>query len=204
MSPKIDFDAAAATWDDNPRRVRLAQAVAQAIRQQINLQPHMRLLDYGCGTGLVALALQPHVGFVIAADSSLGMLQKLQEKIRAAGLTNITTRQLDLESQDWDGPPVDVIVSSMTFHHLQNPQAILRKMAAMLVPGGFLAVADLDAGSEGFHSDKAGVFHEGFSAQQMKEMFSTAGLEGIHTVEVGQMEREGQLFRVLLTVGRKP
>ncbi len=204
MSSKFDFDAAAATWDDNPRRVQLAQTVAQTIRQQIPLRPDMQLLDYGCGTGLVALALQPFVGSVIAADSSLGMLQKLQEKIRAAGLTNVTTRQLDLESQDWDGPPVDVIVSSMTFHHLQNPQAVLRKMAALLAPGGFVAVADLDADSEGFHSDKAGVLHEGFSAQQMKEMFSTAGLEDIHTVEVGQMERESQLFRVLLTMGRKP
>lgn len=70
-----DFNAAAATWDSNPHRVRLAVTVAETIMREVPLQERMRLLDYGCGTGLVTLALQSHVGLLYAVIALLGCLK---------------------------------------------------------------------------------------------------------------------------------
>jgi cyclopropane fatty-acyl-phospholipid synthase-like methyltransferase len=58
---KRDFDAVAASWDQEPRRVKLARDVVEAIRRELPLTPEMEVLDYGCGSGLVTLGLQPFV-----------------------------------------------------------------------------------------------------------------------------------------------
>jgi predicted TPR repeat methyltransferase len=63
------FDQAAATWDEQPRRVKLAQAVAEDIGRQIHLSRDIDVLDFGCGTGLLTLALQPLVRSITGADT---------------------------------------------------------------------------------------------------------------------------------------
>jgi tRNA (cmo5U34)-methyltransferase len=87
------FDEAAGQWDNNPTRVELARAVAITIRRAIPVQAHWRALDYGAGTGLLTLNLQPSVASLVALDSSTGMLEKLTEKLAAAGIVNVQTRQ---------------------------------------------------------------------------------------------------------------
>ena len=204
MDQKRDFDALAATWDDNPMRLKLTRSIAEAMLREVPLRLDMALLDYGAGTGLVTLALQPHVASVIAVDNSAGMLARLDEKLAAAGLRNVTTMQLDLEQQDWPGEPLDVIVSSMTIHHIPDAATVVRKLGQALKPGGWLAVADLDEKSEGFHPDPTGVFHHGFSAEDMQAMFAAAGVLESRTVEALRMSRETGEFVVLLTIGRRP
>jgi len=45
---KRDFDAAAAGWDEEPRRVMLAQEVVAAVCRELPLAREMEALDYGC------------------------------------------------------------------------------------------------------------------------------------------------------------
>ena len=68
-SEKRDFDAAAATWDENPGRVKVAHDVARAIRETVKLMPDLDVLDFGCGTGLLTLQLQPSVGTITGLGS---------------------------------------------------------------------------------------------------------------------------------------
>jgi len=42
-----DFDAKARTWDVDPAKVERARRVAQAIAQQVSIQPWMTLLGSG-------------------------------------------------------------------------------------------------------------------------------------------------------------
>jgi len=74
MTHLRDFDTAAATWDEEPRRVKLSEDMAAAIAGRVPLSKSMTAIDYGCGTGLLTLLIQPHVGRIIGADSSKGML----------------------------------------------------------------------------------------------------------------------------------
>ncbi|MDP2815869.1 MAG: hypothetical protein Q8O19_04240 [Rectinemataceae bacterium] len=77
---KTDFDQMAADWDSNPMRVKLANDVADTIIREIAPTQDMDALDYGCGTGLVTLKLQPLVKSVTGADSSRGILTLLRER----------------------------------------------------------------------------------------------------------------------------
>ncbi|HSA16622.1 MAG TPA: class I SAM-dependent methyltransferase, partial [Spirochaetota bacterium] len=143
MHDKRDFDAHAATWDGNPSRVKLAREISTAMTSSIEIRKDMDALDFGCGTGLVTLALLPLARTVTGIDSSRGMLEALDRKIAAAGLRNIKTAFYDADS----GEPVPgryhVAVSSMTFHHVRDTEALLRRLHEALHPGGTLCVADL-------------------------------------------------------------
>lgn len=202
------FDAIAAQWDDSPMRTEMARTVADAIAAAVPLQPQWRALEYGCGTGLVGLRLLPRLGHLLATDLSPGMLAVLSEKAHAAGVDKITTQVLDLTTNPPPAERFDLIFSSMALHHIPDVAALVRTFHSMLAPGGWVALADLDAEDGSFHSpDVPGVAHHGFDRKTVEGWLRTAGFTGIgirtaHTIE---REREGEQRRypIFLATGRR-
>lgn len=107
------FDQAAATWDENPVRRIFVEAVVEAILRRVQIASEWDMLDYGCGTGLVSFLLARHVGTVTAADSSVGMLDRLRKKIADSGLQTIRAVALDLERDPLPDDRYDLIVVNM-------------------------------------------------------------------------------------------
>lgn len=201
-----DFDKDAARWDEYPTRVQLAQDVAGAIARAVPLVPTMDALDFGCGTGIVTLQLAASVGSITGVDSSAGMLEALNAKIDRQGHTNVTSRRLD-PGDDLSGA-YDLIVSSMTFHHIQDVDALLAQFFRSLKAPGWLCIADLDPEQGEFHDDNAGVFHFGFERDALRSAFVRAGFSEIVDVtaaEVAKPTRKGEprTFSVFLMTGRK-
>ena len=203
------FDAIAAEWDESPMRVNMAKAVADAIAAAVPVAPHWNALEYGCGTGLVGLRLLGHLGHLLETDLSPGMLAVLSEKARAAGLEKITTEVLDLTTSAPPATRFDLIFSSMALHHIPDVPALVRTFFSMLVPGGWVALADLDAEDGSFHSpDVPGVEHHGFDRKTIEGWLQAAGFAAVsirtaHTIE---RERDGQQRRypIFLATGRRP
>ena len=202
------FDEAAAQWDSNPGRVNVARAVGEAICRAIPLQPGWRVLDYGAGTGLLTLNLQPRVASMVALDSSTGRLEKLTQKLAAAAISNVQTRHWDLEAKPFPEPGFDLVVSSMTLHHLRNVPLVLSRLAEVLKPGGWLAVADLDSEDGSFHGQADDVFHHGFERGQIAEWLANARLNWIsvsdaHTMNKPSSTGEVRSYGIFLAVGQK-
>lgn len=188
------FDTIASQWDDSPMRTNMAKAVADAIVAAVPLQPHWRALEYGCGTGLVGLRLLPHLGHLLETDLSPGMLAVLGEKAAAAGLDRIATQVLDLTTSPPPAERFDLIFSSMALHHIPDVAALVRTFHSMLIPGGWVALADLDAEDGSFHDpDVPGVAHHGFNREHIEQWLRAAGFTaiGIRTAHVIEREREG-------------
>ena len=184
------FDLAAASWDEQPARVALSRHIAETILAQIPVQASMTAIDYGCGTGLVTLALQPHVRRIIGVDSSPGMLAKLQEKMQALGVTNVDVLLLDLATQP--PPPglcVDLIVSAMTLHHVEDIPALLQALTKILTPGGYLTLADLDVEDGSFHADPTDVYHAGIDRGWLMAQFVTWGFADVSATTAHIIER---------------
>ena len=69
------FDEEAATWDDDPGHEKRQVAVAQAIKEAVDLSPRMSAVDLGGGTGRLSILLADLVGSVVVTDPSAGMVQ---------------------------------------------------------------------------------------------------------------------------------
>jgi ubiquinone/menaquinone biosynthesis C-methylase UbiE len=202
------FDEAAAQWDNNPTRVELARAIGQAIARAVPLQPEWRALDYGAGTGLLTLNLQPRVASMLALDTSAGMLEQLTNKLAVAKLANVQTRLWNLEAQPFPETGFDLAASSMTLHHLRDVPLVLGRLGALLKPGGWLAVADLDAEDGSFHGQRDDVFHHGFARPQVAAWLSQAGfshvsLQDAHSVNKPSATGQMRAYGVFLAVGQK-
>jgi ubiquinone/menaquinone biosynthesis C-methylase UbiE len=191
---KRDFDKEAAQWDENPFRVKLAHDVAAAITREIQPTKDMKALDFGCGTGLVTLKLQPLVKAITGADNSPGMLGVLKEKIATHGLTNVDTQFVDFEKGEHATGAYDLIVSSMVAHHVPDTLALFKEWHRLLAPGGKVCFADLDAEDGSFHGDNTGVFHLGFDRSQLRRLLQEAGFCEIRatTATTVSKEVEGQ------------
>jgi ubiquinone/menaquinone biosynthesis C-methylase UbiE len=203
-----NFDKGASQWEADLSRVKMANGVADAIIREVSLSKDMQVLDFGCGTGLVTLRLQPLVGAITGADSSQGMLAVLEEKIRAQELTNIRTALVNFEKGDRIEEKFHLIVCSMTLHHVPDTAALFRLWHEMLRPGGYLCLADLDTEDGSFHSDKTGLFHLGFDRERLSRSLQETGFSGVRDTTATAMSREvagkgKRDFPIFLLVARK-
>jgi ubiquinone/menaquinone biosynthesis C-methylase UbiE len=149
--------------------------VAAAIIDTIHPDSSMDVLDFGCGTGLITLLLQPHVKSIVGVDSSRGMLAVLEQKVRERSLVNVGTLFCDFERGDRPAGHYHLIVSSMTLHHVPDLAHLFGLFRDLLQPGGVLGVADLDAEDGSFHDDPTGVHHHGFDRKRITALLSEAG-----------------------------
>ena len=139
-----NFDKEAAAWDQNPGRVKLAKDVGDIILREISLTKEMDAMDFGCGTGLLTLRLQPLVRSITGIDSSGGMIEMLRMKIARQNLTNVRTLRIDPEKGDVLTGNYHLIVSNMTFHHIEKIRPVLDQFNRITAPSGYLLISDLE------------------------------------------------------------
>lgn len=116
-----------------------------AIADAVRLQPGDRVADVGTGTGLFmapfALRVGP-AGRVICEDIAPLFLEHVRRRALAGGWANVETVLGDDRSIGLPPGSVDVVFVCDTYHHFEEPEAMLASIRAALVPGGRLVVID--------------------------------------------------------------
>ncbi|HEU4673811.1 MAG TPA: methyltransferase domain-containing protein [Candidatus Limnocylindrales bacterium] len=97
-------------------------------------------LDAGCGSGRVTETLAERLpkGRVIALDASPSMIEAARARLARFG-ERITFVVADLTAPLPVAEPVDVVVSTATFHWVPDHDALFRQLAAVTRSGGRLA-----------------------------------------------------------------
>jgi 2-polyprenyl-3-methyl-5-hydroxy-6-metoxy-1,4-benzoquinol methylase len=183
------FDSKARQWDDNPVFRERGLKIADAIRKAVPLHRNMNALDYGCGTGLLSFPLKDELGAILMADSSGGMLEVVNEKIAAQGVSNMATLQLDLLADPPPSKKFDLIVTAMTLHHVPDTDHILHIFHDLLKPGGYLCIADLDQEDGSFHGIEVDV-HHGFDQADLGRRAAQAGFADLQFQTVFSIAKE--------------
>jgi ubiquinone/menaquinone biosynthesis C-methylase UbiE len=164
-----NFDERALNWDQNQNRVKLAQAVANTIKEFIHLPPNADALDFGCGTGLVSFNLHSYLKQITLVDSSSGMLEVLSEKITAAKIDNMKTIKYNFATDSLLEDRFNLIFSSMVLHHIDNLSKLFNVFFDLLKPGGIIALADLDKEDGSFH-DPEFTGHNGLDRNELEKI----------------------------------
>ena len=194
------FDKMAKEWDLNPRRVRVAKSVTSKIKELIDIKD-FEICDFGAGTGLISFNLFEEAKSITAVDNSKGMLKELETKAKKANIKNIKPLNLDIEKEHLPKESFDLIVSSMTMHHIKDTKLFLKKLKSSLKKGGYIAISDLIKEDGTFHTKgNDGVYHYGFSKDELVKIFEKLNIKVIDfsIVEVIKKHRD---FEVFLIVG---
>lgn len=121
------------------------RAVKQQLVDQAALAPGQRVLDFGCGTGTLALLLKRACpgAEVIGIDIDPAVLALARRKVERAGL-DIALRQGAFTAATFPPAHFDRIVSSLVLHHLTRDEklAVLGAMQTALRPSGTLHIVD--------------------------------------------------------------
>lgn len=113
--------------------------------EQADLRPGHRILDIGCGTGTLTIAIkrsQPGAE-VIGLDGDPEVLRRAAAKIAAAGVTIALDQGLSNQLPYADAS-FDRVLTSLLLHHLsaENKRRTLAEIRRVLRPGGQVHIAD--------------------------------------------------------------
>lgn len=207
MADSAAFTKASA-YDSRPFIQNLAQGAGLALSAKLGVQSDWDVLDFGCGTGLVAERIAGNVRHVVGVDTDQGMIAVLSDKVKNKGLSNVTTCCVQLSSPDSledhfsknsvsEATPTkfDLIYSSMTLHHIENISGLIEVAQSYLKPHGLLVAFDLEKSADSmlFHPQPVSpsVQHAGgFTSDQLCEMWRNAGLHDVSCEQVHRFKKE--------------
>jgi SAM-dependent methyltransferase len=135
----------AAGWGEHADHVdgRSAQ-LTEAMFERVALAPGDRVLELACGAGGAGLAAASRVapgGEVVLSDFAAEMTAIAAARADALGLTNVTSRVLDLEQIDEPDSAYDVVLCREGLMLVPDPARAAREIRRVLRPGGRLALA---------------------------------------------------------------
>ena len=100
------------------------------------LDPGMRVIEFGCGTGTTAIHHAPYVQHIDAIDISENMLSIARRKAQEAGIDNITFTRGTLSEFRAEDESFDAVLGLNVIHLLPDRQSALAEVARILKPNG--------------------------------------------------------------------
>jgi 2-polyprenyl-3-methyl-5-hydroxy-6-metoxy-1,4-benzoquinol methylase len=192
-----EWDQYAEDWDDN-HEVRLyAQKAFDSLEQRVvplitNLS-ECKVLDFGCGTGLLTQKLAPLCQRIVAVDTSEKMLGVLSDKVKSSDVDNVTTLKIEVSPASIAVNPdllgdFDLVLASSVCSFLPDYELTLTSLASIMKPGAYFVQWD---------------WATEMPAERIKSAFKGAGLSP-HAIEAAfAMEAEHQPALVNIGMGTR-
>jgi ubiquinone/menaquinone biosynthesis C-methylase UbiE len=120
------------------------ESIDNRLWQSANLQPGMRVLDLGCGSGRLASHMArslPQIQ-VLGIDPSATAIAQAQ--MVGSGLANLTWQQGAIEVLAASNISFDLVILRAVLQHLPKPIATLQQVRERLRPGGQVSLLDRD------------------------------------------------------------
>lgn len=135
-----------------------------------------KILDVGCGFGGTAIALAQEFPYaeVSGIDLSELLLRLADQAAKAAHLEErVTFDKEDVHRMPYQDDAFEVVLNINMVHLVEDPVKMLDEMERVLVPGGFLFVADLRRSWLGLVEKE---IKSALTLQEAKHLFSRSTL----------------------------
>lgn len=121
-------------------RTTMYQELSRVMVELADIQPGMRVLDVGCGTGITTQAVLPNVGergHIYALDISGPMLEVARRQIASPQVTFVQADAADAANRLAGEKPVERIVCNSVFWQFRHKPQVLAALRQLLAPDGF-------------------------------------------------------------------
>jgi SAM-dependent methyltransferase len=149
----------------------------ERVMDTVGIVPGMILAEIGAGRGRYVVQLATRVGEtgkVYAEDINASALRHLEQRCEKWGLNPVVETILgDVTDAKLPEGELDLIFVVSSYHHFEDPVALLRNARSALKPDGRLAIVEWIPWSE---SDR-----EGTSPEDMEAQMNAAGYELLST-----------------------
>lgn len=184
-----DFNELAQKWNSPERKARAA-SLAAAIRKTWAEAYPRTILDYGAGTGLIALELSHQAELIVGYDPAAGMREAFQQNVDATQnalvkkklhpADSLETARTQLKTYQPQAKGFDAVVCSLVLHHIEDVTGTLKEMRTQQTEGGRIVIIDFEAGKYfGHPGDPAHLAHPGFTPTEITAHLDAAGYKQI-------------------------
>lgn len=200
------FEAMAAEWWDpkgkfkplhemNPIRLEyiVQQICAEFGRDPNSLRPFegLRLLDIGCGGGLLSEPMARLGATVVGADAAAGNIPIAQLHAEQSGL-DIDYRNITAEALAEASEQFDIVLNMEVIEHVADPLAYLTACRQLLKPGGLMLCSTLNRNPKSYMAAIIGAevimrwlprgtheWHKFITPDELFDLISIAGLKPV-------------------------
>ncbi len=190
-----EWDEYAAGWDEDPAARAYASAAFASLtdvldRSRLRLGD-ARVLDFGCGTGLLTEHLVAAGATVAAVDTSPAMLRVRDAKIAERDWrdTVATTAETPIDESAFD-----VIVCSSVCSFLDDYPGTVAELVGRLRPGGIFVQWDWERTDADDH---------GFSGDEVSAALTAAGLSNVEVSTAFVVDIDGESMAPLIGHGSR-
>ena len=141
------FDAAAASYDDHAVVQGTVARRLAAFVGTIGLPERPRVLEIGCGTGLLGAALRERIGPAHWTFTDLSPAMLLACRGRFGTADEVEFKLMDGEAPDLADRKFDLVCASLAFQWFEDLPEALQRLSRLLAPGGTLAFTTLAEGT---------------------------------------------------------
>lgn len=200
------FEAMAAEWWDpkgkfkplhlmNPCRLDyITRQIAGEFNRDLSTDrpfEGLRLLDIGCGGGLLSEPMARLGATVVGADAAAGNIPVAQVHSEQSGL-EIDYRNVTAEALAEAGEQFDVVLNMEVVEHVADPQAYMTACQQLLKPGGLMVCSTINRNPKSFAMAIVGAeyimrwlpkgtheWHKFITPDELVNLIQNAGLEAV-------------------------
>jgi len=203
----MDFNVQSISWD-NEKRTKRAKVIAEQIASAIELKMYYSALELGCGTGLVSFNLYDKLKDIVCIDTSRGMIDILNTKIKQNKVNNMVAYQHNINDDYLLTPKYDLIYTSMALHHIIDINNALANLYKLLKKDGYLCIVDLDEDDGSFHKSEIDFNgHNGFNQNELKKTLEEIGYKRLSSStfynDVKNIDGVILNYSLFIMIGRK-
>jgi 2-polyprenyl-3-methyl-5-hydroxy-6-metoxy-1,4-benzoquinol methylase len=190
-----EWDSYASSWDTDSGARGYAVAALASLHDVLNdtdiAMAGARVIDFGCGTGLLTELMVAGGASVHAVDTSTAMLEVVANKIAEHNWIGVrTSTSLPGEHESFD-----LVVCSSVCSFLDDYPATVGELVAHLRGGGLFVQWDWE---------RAGQEPHGLTRAEIRETLTSAGLVDVTVSDAFSIPVDGQTMSPVMGHGHRP